>query len=103
MSGKKGAGGRGASRGRAKYQEEHVSEEEDEEFVQKFDVGEKLESKNFPRFFVTEITGEEVRQLFPDFFGMKIIFLTYLEKLCDTEGRYRYLPTQLFEFSSKCH
>ena len=58
MSGKKGAGGR-AARGRNKYQEDHISDE-DEELVHKFDVGEKLESKNFPRFFVSEITGEEV-------------------------------------------
>jgi hypothetical protein len=57
MSAKKGAGTR-AGRGRSRYQEEQISDEE-EDLVHTFDVGEKLKSKDFPRFFVSELTGEE--------------------------------------------
>jgi len=56
MSGKK-KGTRGASR-KSKYKDDHVSE--DEEFVQTFDVGEKLRSKDFPKFFIKEIKGSEL-------------------------------------------
>ena len=36
-------------------------DEEDEEFVQTFDVTEKLGSKDFPRFFIKELHGSEVK------------------------------------------
>ena len=56
MSSKK-KGTRGATK-KTKYKDEHVSD--DEEFVQTFDVEEKLRSKDFPRFFTKELTGSEV-------------------------------------------
>ena len=56
MSSKK-KGTRGATK-KTKYKDEHVSDEE--EFVQTFDVEEKLRSKDFPRFFIKELTGSEV-------------------------------------------
>ena len=58
MSSKKKGGTRGATK-KTKYRDEHVSDEE--EFVQNFDVEEKRRSKDFPRFFIKELTGSEVQ------------------------------------------
>ena len=57
MSTKKKGGVRNATK-KSKYKDEHVSDEE--EFVQTFSVEEKLKSKDFPRFFIKELTGAEV-------------------------------------------
>jgi hypothetical protein len=63
MSGRKGGGGR-SGRGRSsKYQEDLQPSDDEEDLVHTFDVSEKLKSKDFPRFFVSEITGEEVSKL----------------------------------------
>jgi hypothetical protein len=63
MSGRKGGGGR-SGRGRSsKYQEDLQPSDDEEDLVHTFDVSEKLKSKDFPRFFVSEITGEEVGYL----------------------------------------
>ena len=58
MSAKK-KGTRGAAK-KSKYRDDPLSD--DEEFVQTFDVAEKLKSKDFPRFFIRELTGNEVTQ-----------------------------------------
>ena len=55
MSGKK-KGGRGSRRA-AKYNDDPISDDDD---TPSFDVAEKLRSKDFPRFFIREITGTEV-------------------------------------------
>ena len=55
MSSKK-KGGRSR---KLKASDEHLSDD-DEAFIQTFDVAEKLKSKDFPRFFIREITGPEV-------------------------------------------
>ena len=56
MSSKK-KGTRGAAK-KAKYRDDALSD--DEEFVQTFDVTEKLRSKDFPRYFIRELAGNEV-------------------------------------------
>ena len=38
----------------------YVSEDEEEAFTQSFDVVEKVNSKDFPKFFVKEMKGDEV-------------------------------------------
>ena len=57
MASSKKKGTRGASR-KSKYRDDPVDDEE--EFVQTFDVAEKLRSKDFPRFFIKELLGTEV-------------------------------------------
>ena len=57
MSTKKKGGTRSATK-KSKYKDDHLSDEE--EFIQTFDVAEKLRSKEFPRFFIKELTGSEV-------------------------------------------
>jgi len=56
MSSKK-KGTRGAAK-KAKYRDDALSD--DEEFVQTFDVTEKLRSKDFPRYFIRELAGNEL-------------------------------------------
>jgi len=56
MSMKKKGGGRSR---KIKASDEHLSDD-DEAFIQTFDVAEKLKSKDFPRFFIREITGPEL-------------------------------------------
>jgi len=57
MASSKKKGTRGASR-KSKYRDDPVDDEE--EFVQTFDVAEKLRSKDFPRFFIKELLGTEM-------------------------------------------
>jgi hypothetical protein len=79
MSGRKGGGGR-SGRGRSsKYQEDLQPSDDEEDLVHTFDVSEKLKSKDFPRFFVSEITGEEVSKLV---FGRTFLFLSCRERNC---------------------
>ena len=58
MSTKKKSSSSRSAKSKAKV---YVSEDEEEAFTHTFDVVEKLKSKNFPKFFVKEMRGDEVR------------------------------------------
>ena len=60
MNSKKKGSSRSTASRRSKYKDDSI-DEEDEEFVQTFDVTEKLGSKDFPRFFIKELHGSEVK------------------------------------------
>ena len=57
MSSKKKSTSSRSAKSKAKV---YVSDDEDEAFVHTFDVQEKLKSKDFPKFFIKEMKGEEV-------------------------------------------
>ena len=59
MSSKKKSTSSRSAKSKAKV---YVSDDEDEAFVHTFDVQEKLKSKSFPKFFIKEMRGEEVKE-----------------------------------------
>ena len=61
MSSKKKSTSSRSAKSKAKV---YVSDDEDEAFVHTFDVQEKLKSKSFPKFFIKEMKGEEVKEPF---------------------------------------
>ena len=58
MSTKKKSGSSRATK--AKQKAAYVSDEEEEAFTNNYDILDKLESKKFPKYFIQEMTGEEV-------------------------------------------